>query len=57
MNFLSSCLRNEIFAFSLFWRKAKHASNEFVSNEGLDKTIPESPALGEEGHALVRAVQ
>lgn len=57
MNFLSSCLRNETFAFSLFWRKAKHASNEFASNEGLDMTISESPALGEEGHALVRAVQ
>ena len=57
MNFLSSCLRNETFAFSLFRRKAKHASHEFASNEGLDMTISESPALGKEGHALVRAVQ
>lgn len=42
--------------FLSFWRKAKHASSRFVSNEGLDKTIPESPALGEEGHTQGRAV-
>ena len=57
MNFLSSCLKNEIFAFCLFRRKAKHASNEFASNESLDMTVLESPALGEEGHALARAVR
>lgn len=57
MNFFSSCLKNEIFAFCLFQGKTKHASNEFASNESLDRTVPESPALGEEGHALARAVQ